>query len=43
MKGLLLALLIFAAHYQPAIGYTQTTTSCQDPRTQFPSYPPCQK
>lgn len=43
MKALLLTLLLFAAHYQPAISYPQDPRSCTDPRTQFPTYPPCQK
>ena len=43
MKPILLALLILAAHYEPAQSYSQDPRSCADPRTQYPSNPPCQK
>jgi hypothetical protein len=43
MKPILLALLILAAHYEPANSYSQDPRSCNDPRTQYPANPPCQK
>lgn len=42
MRAFLLSLLIFASQIASANAYTQTPRSCGDPRTQFPSYPPCQ-
>ena len=43
MKSIILSLLILLAHYQPAQSYSQDPRSCLDPRTQYPSYPPCHK
>ncbi|MBD2150042.1 hypothetical protein H6F44_07885 [Pseudanabaena sp. FACHB-1277] len=39
----LIPALLTLALALPAFAYSQDPRSCADPRTQFPSNPPCQK
>jgi hypothetical protein len=39
--NILVTIAALLVHALPASSYSQDPRSCADPRTQYPSYPPC--